>query len=78
MRVTFGVLVAKKTMECDHCLRIMESLELRTFTLRKRIVMLLHLVKARRFRGVAKERQSELAKIKCKKLRMTDIEGTES
>ena len=64
-------------MERDLCLRVMESLELRTFTLRKRIVMHLNLVKSRHFRGVANDRQSELAKIKCQKLRIAEVEGAD-
>lgn len=76
MRVTtFRVIIAQKTTECDLCLRIMKSVELRTFALWKRIVTGKHLVRFRHFRDVASEHQSEMTEIKCQKLRVADREG---
>lgn len=69
MRVALGVLVAEKTKERDDGLRIREWVELGTFALRKRPVVLIHWIRIRSLGSLAKEEsQGEPAEIACQKL----------
>ena len=66
MRVNLCVLVAEKTKECDDGVGIREWVELGTFALRKRPVVIIHWIRLRSFGNLAKvESQDEVAEIAC-------------